>query len=76
MPANNDFERAIEKATGESIDSLREMPIAERRRLIEQSRGRRLRFLSHWPFIGRGNVMHGDTATAAGVDASLDEALR
>jgi hypothetical protein len=76
MPATSDFERAIEKATGESIDSLREMPIAERRHFVERRRGRRLRILPHWPFIGRGSVMHGDTATAEDVDASLDEAVR
>lgn len=51
------FERAVELATGESIENLRSTPVDELRTKVERKRGRPLRFKSYFPFIGRGNVL-------------------
>jgi hypothetical protein len=71
-----DFERALERATGESLASLRDTPIAERRRTLERKFRRPMRFISHWPFIGRGTVVHGGTISHQDVERQLDRALR
>ncbi|MGD0523070.1 MAG: hypothetical protein ABSA43_00710 [Candidatus Microgenomates bacterium] len=61
-----DFEKAIERATGESIESLRSTPIDERRRRIEQKFGKPMKVTS----IGPSLVSHQQ------VEAELDKALR
>lgn len=76
MPAKTEFERAIEAATGESVEQLRDTPIDERRKRIEKRRRRRMRFIPHWPFIGRGNIIHGGTQSRDQINTSVDEALR
>jgi hypothetical protein len=74
--AKTAFERALEHATGETIESLRKMPIDERRRMIERKKGRRMRFTSRFPFIGRGTILHNDILSREEVEERLDEALR
>ena len=73
--AKTQFELAIEASTGEKIEILRSQPLDERRRAIEKKLGRRLRFTSRYPFIGRGSVLHGCTLSRDEVDAKVDEAL-
>lgn len=68
--------RAIERATGESIESLRAMPIDERRRKIEKKQGSRLVITRNFPFIGRGNVMRDETMSHEEIEKQLDEVLR
>ena len=68
--------RAIENATGESVESLRSMPLDERRQLIEKKTGRRLKVTRNFPFIGRGNVMRDETVSRDQVETELREALR
>ena len=70
------IERAVRLATGESADVLRARPLDEHRRIVEAKLGgRRMRFLSHFPFIGRGSVLHDRTVTHEQVEADLDAAL-
>lgn len=73
---NNLLERAIEKTTRESIESLRDMPLDERRRKIEKKQGRRLVITRNFPFIGRGNVMRDRTISHEEIEKQLDEVLR
>jgi len=73
--ATTAFEKAIELATGESVESIRNTPVDERRRAIEQQRGRRLRFRSRFPFIGRGNVLHDRFVDHEEAERALKEAL-
>ncbi len=51
------FERAVEDALGEPIESIRNKTIDDRRCEIERKRKKRLRFISYFPFVGRGNVL-------------------
>jgi hypothetical protein len=71
-----EFELAIEKETGESVESIREVPIDQRRRLIERKFKRKMRFLTESPLVGRGNVHRDQTIDSDDVEAELDEALR
>lgn len=70
-----EFERSIELATGESIESIRNTPVDERRDTIEKLRGCRIRFQSRFPFIGRGNVLHDRFVDHETAERALKEAL-
>ena len=70
------LQRAVEKATGETILQLRGRSLEDTRRVAEQRNRRPLKFISKFPFIGRGNVMRDRLVTHDAVEASLDEALR
>ncbi len=74
--ASADWERAVEAATGETIEYLRETPLDEQRVRLERKRGKPLTIGSYWPFIGRGNVVHGDLLTHAEAQAAFEEAVR
>ena len=69
------FERAIEMATGESIDRLRRTPLDERRHALEQARGEPLCVRSYFPLIGRGNVMRDRVVPHEDVEESFREAI-
>jgi len=73
--ANTAFEKAIEKTTGELIDSLRNMPIDERRKKIEKKFNRRMSFPSPFPRIGRGNVLGNRTLSRQKIEDQLDRVL-
>lgn len=55
--ASEVMKKAVELATGVSVEELRQTPIDERRLRIEQARGKATRFGSRFPLIGRGNVL-------------------
>ncbi len=70
------IERAVKLATGEDAAVLRARPLDEHRRAVEAKHGgRRMRFLSHFPFLGRGSVLHDRTVSHEQVEADLDAAL-
>ena len=76
MVAKNDFERAIEKAVGESVDAIRTTPIDERRKKIENKYHNPMQFKSLFPVIGRaGNVLRNYIFTHKEIQAMLDKAL-
>ena len=61
IPRNNSdlviLERAVEALTGKNADALRQQTISERRKELEAAHHQKMQFVSHFPFIGRGNVM-------------------
>jgi hypothetical protein len=69
------FVRAIEGFAGESIDSLREMSLDDRRCMLEKKHGHPMEFISKRPFVGRGHV-GGKPQSHAKVDERLRKALR
>lgn len=73
--ANTPFERAIEKMTGESVDSLREMPIDGWRQIIEDKHKKPMLFVSLFPLIGRGNVLGRRTLSRQEIEDKLDKVL-
>lgn len=66
----------IERATGEKIEDLQRMSIAERRRMVEKQLGHRLTFKREFPFIGRGNVLRKDVLTHSQVEREFLRAIR
>ena len=54
-----EFELCVEQATGKTIEYLRDTPIDEQRCEVEAKRGKKVRFKSYFPLIGRGSVLHG-----------------
>jgi hypothetical protein len=67
---------AIERSTGETAKTLRDEPIEDLRAKREAKAGAPLRFISMFPFIGRGNVLRDKVLSRAEVDRQLLEALR
>lgn len=76
MPLMPSLIKAIEKATGETVQCLQDMPISERRKLVEKKLGTSMKFPSAFPFIGRGNVMGNKVITHADVERQLTKALK
>jgi hypothetical protein len=70
------FEKAIELLTGMDVNKLRNTPIADLRKATEDRVGKKTRFYSEWPFIGRGNVQASNLVSRDQVDSALDSALR
>jgi hypothetical protein len=70
------IEQAVQKQTGRSVADLRRQTLSERRRDVERKKGRRMRFFSAFPFIGRGNVLRDCTVDHDTVERDLDKALR
>lgn len=68
--------RAVEQITGKTIDELRKQTLSERRTEVEAAHGRPMRFVCHFPFLGRGNVLGDRVIDHKGVESLLDEALR
>jgi hypothetical protein len=70
------FEKAIEMLTGMDVRVLRDTPIADLRKATENKVGKKTRFYSEWPFIGRGNVQASNLVDRDQVNSALDNALR
>ena len=69
------FEQTIERATGESIETLRTTPIEERRAKLEAARGKPMEFYSAFPVIGRGHVLRENFVTHESCERILDGIL-
>jgi len=74
MKPSSDFEHAIERATGHSIEWLRSTPVDEQRRVFEREMGRRMTCVRRFPLIGRSSLPN--VITHEEVEALLNWALR
>jgi hypothetical protein len=70
------LEQNIEKLTGKTAQDLRRTSIDGYRRERESSLKRALRFTSHFPFIGRGNVLRDRIIDTEKIEKQLDSALK
>ena len=52
-----EIERSIERLTGLSIARLRDMGVTELREYLEKKNGVKVRVVSEYPVIGRGNIL-------------------
>jgi hypothetical protein len=75
MEIKQPFELAMERITGESIESLRSMPIDERREMVEKKTSKLLRIVSRFPVIGRGSVLRDRLISRRQVEAGVDWSL-
>ncbi len=70
------IEKILEKKTGFTASEIREMPVCEWRRRREKETGRRFRFFSAFPHIGRaGNVLRDRLKNHDEVEKEVDEVL-
>ena len=73
---SNDFEKAVEKATGRSFKELQEIPLDEMRNQIEECRKRPITYKAVFPLIGRGNVLSRNAVSHANVLRIFKAAVR
>lgn len=70
------IDRTIAESTGHSVEYLKNTPLDELRKNAEKRRGRPLRFVSVFPWIGRGNVMRDRLVSHEEAVAAYDDAIR
>ena len=70
------FTSAVEQATGMSAEKLRRTPIDEFRRMVEEERGSSIRFVSEFPWIGRGNVLRDRCTSHQAAEDAYESAIR
>jgi len=69
------LESNIEELTGLSIDEIQRMDVSDFRKYIEKKNKKPLKFTSHFPFIGRGSVLH-DFISDKQLDKEIDKFLK
>jgi hypothetical protein len=70
-----EFEATIEQATGQSIEYARKTPLDELRSNAERARGGPLKFVTFFPWIGRGNVLRDRMISHEQAEAAYDDAI-
>ena len=74
--ASSVFEQTVERAAGMPIDEVRNTPIDVHREAVEKKSGKRLTFVSYFPWIGRGNVLRDRGVTHEEAEAACNDAIR
>lgn len=75
-PTLRNLERTVERITGQSAEILRSQTLTELRQKTEARVKHKLRFVSRFPLIGRGNVMRDKTVDHETVERLLEQSLR
>ena len=70
------LEKSVEQLTGQKAKELRNHTLSSLRAKVESEHGAPLRFVSRFPFIGRGNVLRDRVVSHQSVEQQLDAALR
>ncbi|MCK5861176.1 MAG: hypothetical protein KAH38_01735 [Candidatus Hydrogenedentes bacterium] len=70
------FADAIKSKTGKTLEELSNMTLREMQTVIEKRIGRSVVIETHFPIIGRGNVMRDRLVSHKAVEKSLEESLR
>ena len=65
----------IEAVTGLTRSQIKSFSPAELRSYVEKKGGRRLTFVSEFPFIGRGNVLRDNLMTSSQINDDVDSIL-
>ncbi len=66
----------VESATGVSIETIDRETLDESRARVEQKSGKKMRIVSMFPFIGRGNVMSRKLLSRESIERDLDKCLK
>ena len=74
--AGTAFERNIESALREPIESVRDVPLADRQRAMEGKSGKPLAVVDYSPLIGRGSVLADKGVTHHQAEAAYERATR
>lgn len=71
-----EMREAIEHEVGMPIEEIRRLPLEDWRTHLRSTFGCPLKFVSRFPFIGRGNVLRDKIVSHDQVERELDEALK
>lgn len=74
--AETRIDRTIAESTGYSIEYLKNTPLDELRKDAEKQRGHPLKFMSIFPWIGRGNTMRDRLVSHEEAVAAYDDAIQ
>jgi hypothetical protein len=69
------FIKALERATGRSLEYLRQVSLEDWRAEVDARFGRRRRFRSYYPHVGRGNVLRDRVRDHDDVEADFERAM-
>ena len=69
------LEKAVEKATGQKVERIRQRTIDETRSELEKT-GAEMKTFSAFPFIGRGNIQRDNIKSAKEVNKIVDAAIQ
>ena len=69
------FFQIIEDYVGLSIDQIRGLSVDEQRNRCEDRVGKPLKFISHFPFIGRGNVLRDRTSSHQKIEKDFERTV-
>jgi len=70
------LERAVKRATGEDVETLRKTPLGQQRKKASVRTGEKTKFVTRFPLIGRGNVLGNRIKTTDQINAELNEAFQ
>ena len=70
------FDRALEEATGQSLEEVRRTPLDRLREIAQSKLGRPLKIVSAFPLIGRGSVMSNCVVNHEDAEAACDDAIQ
>jgi hypothetical protein len=76
MTMYDSFIKNIEKKSGLSISEIREKDPCELRKYFEKKFGTKTRFVSEFPFIGRGNVLRDGIIDSDQINEEIDKLLK
>ncbi len=69
------IEKNCEKKIGLTANEIRELSPKQLRNYLEEKNGRRIKFVSEFPTIGRGNVLRDGLVSSASLNADIDSML-
>lgn len=67
---------SAEKKTGLSSSDIQAYSPEEFRKYLEKKSGAKFRFVSEFPFIGRGNVLREKIASTQMIDSEIERILK
>lgn len=70
-----DFLSSVEKNANLSIDEIQSHDNIELRDLLEKRKGLKFRYTSHFPIIGRGNILRSRYQTSQEINRRIDKLL-
>jgi len=69
------FFRIIEKNVGLSLSNIDSLNPTDINAYIEKQNGRKIKIITEFPFVGRGNVLRDGIITHGKIDQEIDKIL-
>ena len=72
----NSVEKNAERLTGLTMAQIRDFSPFRLRKHLEERNAKRFRFVSEFPYVGRGNVLRESLADSDSLNAEIDAILK